>query len=112
MQLTKYFFALSAVLGMVNAFRGDATFFAPGLGACGQHNNDNDLIVALSAPKYGNGSNCGKRIKVNYKGKSVTVKVVDKCPGCASNDIDLSPAAFSRLANQDLGRIKVDWNFV
>jgi hypothetical protein len=38
--------------------------------------------------------------------------VVDKCPGCGSNDLDISPTAFSHLASQDLGRIKVDWEFL
>lgn len=41
--------------------------------------------------------------------KSVAVTVVDRCQGCAEGDVDLSPTAFSKLANQDLGRIKVTW---
>ncbi|KAF8880754.1 riboflavine-aldehyde-forming enzyme [Infundibulicybe gibba] len=101
-----------ALIGSVSAFRGEATFFAPGLGACGQRNTGNDLIVALNSAQYGNGGNCNKNIRVNYKGKSVTVKVVDKCPGCGINGIDLSPAAFDRLEKRSVGRIQVDWNFV
>ncbi|KAF8882848.1 riboflavine-aldehyde-forming enzyme [Infundibulicybe gibba] len=120
-----------ALIGSVSAFRGEATFFAPGLGACGQRNTGNDLIVALNSAQYGNGGNCNKNISqlcvlplfvvisrandvgVNPdKGKSVTVKVVDKCPGCGINGIDLSPAAFDRLEKRSVGRIQVDWNFV
>ncbi|KAF8966890.1 riboflavine-aldehyde-forming enzyme [Flammula alnicola] len=112
MHFTKPFFATVALFGMANAFSGDATFFAPGLGACGHTNTGNDLIVALNPTQYSQGKNCGKNIEVHYKGKSVRAKVVDLCPGCNSRSIDLSPAAFSRLANQDLGRIHVTWNFV
>ncbi|KAF8880749.1 RlpA-like double-psi beta-barrel-protein domain-containing protein-containing protein, partial [Infundibulicybe gibba] len=82
------------------------------LGACGHENTASDLIVALNAPQYGNGGNCGRNVRITYKGKSVVAKIVDKCPGCKSGDLDLSPAAFDRLANQSVGRIKVDWVFV
>ena len=43
------------------------------------------------------------------QGKTSQVTVVDRCPGCGVNDIDLSPAAFSDLANEGLGRISVSW---
>ncbi|KAF8182957.1 riboflavine-aldehyde-forming enzyme [Pholiota molesta] len=107
--------ALSAALiytGMAYATSGDATFFEPGLGACGVSNNANDFIVALSPAEYSSGANCGRDIEVQYQGKSVIVEVVDLCPGCASGSIDLSPAAFSQLADESLGRIQVTWSFV
>ncbi|KAF8154296.1 riboflavine-aldehyde-forming enzyme [Crassisporium funariophilum] len=105
-------FVIMTFVGFAHAFYGDATYFEPGLGACGKTNNANDLIVALSTAKYGNGSNCGRNIIVRYNGKSVQAKVVDKCPGCKPDDVDLSPTAFSRLANKSVGRMKVNWNFV
>ncbi|KAK4160843.1 hypothetical protein QBC43DRAFT_219053, partial [Cladorrhinum sp. PSN259] len=40
---------------------------------------------------------CGRSIKINHNGKSVTVKLVDRCPSCAANDLDLSPSAFQVL---------------
>ncbi|KAF9560367.1 hypothetical protein CPC08DRAFT_690172 [Agrocybe pediades] len=85
--------------------------FTSKLGACGHNNKETDLVVALSSIKYANGSHCGKNVKVHYKGKSVTVKIVDKCPGCSMNSIDLSPAAFKHLADESLGRIQVTWEF-
>lgn len=45
------------------------------------------------------------------KGKFVDATVVDKCVGCDNYDIDLSPSAFSVLADQNLGRIPVTWNY-
>lgn len=53
-----------------------------------------------------------KLLHLSDQVKSVTVKVVDKCRGCNTNDIDLSPAAFERLANESLGRIQVTWDYV
>ena len=38
---------------------------------------------------------------------------MDTCPGCQGEyDLDLSPAAFNKLANPDVGRIKISWEFV
>ena len=38
--------------------------------------------------------------------------VADKCEGCGSNDIDLSPSAFTVLAPKAKGRIPVTWNYL
>ncbi|KAI0343376.1 plant expansin, partial [Trametopsis cervina] len=99
------------------------TFYETGLGACGKTNHDSDLIAAVSHtlfdeyPGY-NGANpnhnpiCGKKIKATYKGKSVTVKVVDRCVGCATWDLDFSPSAFTKLASKSVGRLSgVKWEF-
>ncbi|RPD78200.1 hypothetical protein L226DRAFT_480878 [Lentinus tigrinus ALCF2SS1-7] len=94
-------------------FTGDATWYTPngGLGACGAPSQNSDLVVALSADQYAGGSNCWRHIGVHYQGKFVDATVVDLCPGCASGSIDLSPGAFKKLANQDVGRIQVTWNY-
>lgn len=102
-------------------FHGDGTYYNPYVGACGWTNTDDDLIVAISQQRYnkeivnGNSNNnplCGKKLRVSYEGKSVDVKIVDSCPGCSENSLDLSPAAFSKIADKDLGRIKIDWEFL
>ncbi|KAI0820937.1 RlpA-like double-psi beta-barrel-protein domain-containing protein-containing protein, partial [Irpex lacteus] len=94
------------------------TFYDVGLGACGHTNHDSELVAAVSHTigyKGGNPNNnpvCGKHIKINYQGKSVTVKVVDRCPGCATGSLDLSPTAFSKLASKSVGRLhNVKWTF-
>ncbi|KAK4192331.1 RlpA-like double-psi beta-barrel-protein domain-containing protein-containing protein [Podospora australis] len=106
---------------VARAFTGDMTYYNTGLGACGKTSNDNQLVVALNKikfdPKTPNGNPnkntlCGKKIKVNYQGKSVTVTIVDRCPGCKANDLDLSPAAFKKLAPLEKGRIKATWDYV
>lgn len=100
---------------------GEGTYYDPDMGSCGEKSSADDLIVALSHSLYdeytpnGNpnkNSLCGKKIRASYEGKSVDVKVVDRCVGCAKNDLDLSPAAFSKIADKDLGRIHLTWKWL
>ena len=45
-------------------------------------------------------------------GKSVTIAITDRCVGCAEWDLDFSPAAFSQLADESVGRIHgMTWTF-
>lgn len=50
---------------------------------------------------------CGTRLVIGYGGKQVTVYVLDHCPGCGWNHVDLSKAAFERLAPLGKGVITV-----
>lgn len=99
---------------------GQGTYYSTGLGACGITNVDTDYIVAISHQLYdenakdanpNNNPLCGKKITAYYQGKSVVVTVVDRCEGCQYNDLDFSPSAFSQIADQDLGRIDITWNW-
>lgn len=96
-------------------FSGQATYYDVGLGACGVTNTNSELIAAINVDQFGSQSNgnpiCGKQATLYYQGKSVTVTVQDKCPGCSYGDIDLSPAAFKALADESLGRIPITWHF-
>ncbi len=60
---------------------GQATFFTPGLGSCGQTNTAADLIAATAFGK----TVCGDTAVVTRGDKSVTVTLVDTCPTCVSN---------------------------
>lgn len=117
--------------------KGEATFYQPGLGSCGIESTAKDMIAALNAPQMGSSGNpnsnknCGQRIKVVGPKGSVTVKIVsfklsligilctysffllqtDTCPGCAKGDLDLSPAAFKKIADLDQGRVAITWSF-
>ncbi|KAG8716206.1 hypothetical protein FRC11_007380 [Ceratobasidium sp. 423] len=92
---------------------GKATWFNTGLGACGKVSNDKQLIVALGPGAYQNGKMCGKTITIkNTKNNmSTTAKVMDLCPTCGSNNLDLSPAAFAKLGSLSTGVLSVSWNF-
>lgn len=96
---------------------GDATYYNTGLGSCGWTSKDSDLIVALNHGQMANGANsnnnpnCGRSITATGPNGSVTVKVVDTCPGCANGDLDLSPAAFAKIADMSAGRVPVTWDW-
>ncbi|KAI8332044.1 RlpA-like double-psi beta-barrel-protein domain-containing protein-containing protein, partial [Chlamydoabsidia padenii] len=96
---------------------GEVTFFTPNQGACGEWNDDNDLIAALGEELYGDMDEesklCGKKILIQGpKGNDVTVTVRDACPPCDASHIDLSPAAFAKLGAFDTGVLKVKWKFL
>ena len=42
----------------------------------------------------------------------VTVRIVDRCPECKTGDLDLSLQAFTRIADQSAGRVKISWTAV
>ncbi|TFK91697.1 hypothetical protein K466DRAFT_659886 [Polyporus arcularius HHB13444] len=95
---------------------GQGTFYATGLGSCGITNSDSDFIAAVSHQLYDNypgynGANpnnndlCNRKINATYKGKTITVRAVDRCTGCAIWDLDFSPSAFLALSPFEVGRI-------
>jgi hypothetical protein len=100
---------------------GFATFFYQNgvAGACGTVHKDSDLVAAIDADRYGNtgerSSLCGKQVQItNTKnGKSVTVTIADACPTCEnSNSIDLSTAAFQKIATTEEGMVPIKWSFL
>ncbi|KAJ1969199.1 hypothetical protein H4R35_006207 [Dimargaris xerosporica] len=79
-------------------FSKKATYYNPsaGVGACGIHYSDNEMIAAISASEFDE-SKCGQEITVKGPTGTTTVKIGDSCPGCDSNHIDLSPAANAKI---------------
>ena len=56
---------------------------------------------------------CGRKMRVTYGDKSVTVTVADTCPGCSVGSVDLTPTAFEQLAPLSVGRIHgVKWSLL
>ncbi|KAI8888658.1 barwin-like endoglucanase, partial [Backusella circina FSU 941] len=98
-------------------FSGDGTFYNTGLGSCGITSEDTDLIAALNAPQMNNGANpnanplCGKKANVKGPKGTVTVTIVDTCPPCVKGDLDLSPAAFGKIADFADGRVDIEWSW-
>jgi len=114
-------FASAATL-VKGQYTADATFYTPGLGACGAYSSASDYIVAVAAPTFdtypGAGPDasqnpiCFKHINVNYQGRTVDVTIVDRCADCPGANLDLSPAAFDVLADPSVGRLYgVQWNY-
>jgi len=94
---------------------GDGTYYdADGTGNCSFDASPNDLLVAaMNAPDYDNAQWCGACLAVTGPmGNTITVRVVDQCPGCSHGDLDLSETAFSMLSPLSAGRIKISWHEV
>jgi len=70
------------------------------------------MVAALNAEQMGENTKCGSTAAITGPKGSVTVVFVDKCPGCNKGDVDLSPAAFNKIADPDQGRVPVTWEFV
>ncbi|KAI1763331.1 RlpA-like double-psi beta-barrel-protein domain-containing protein-containing protein [Hypoxylon sp. FL1150] len=106
---TKIAVAIGMLIAPTLAHKGDMTYYTPGLGSCGWTNSATDMVVAMSAAQKGH---CGKSINIKYMGKSATAKIVDYCPGCPGDSIDVSQVVFEKFANMDVGRIAVEWEYV
>ncbi|KAJ7292243.1 plant expansin [Mycena rebaudengoi] len=104
--------SVPAVRQTGETFSGTATFYTPGLGACGVTNTEQDLIVAVGPDFFAN-SICGQQLRATFEDKEVIVTVQDECNVCSGTDLDFSPAAFEQLADLSVGLLKgVQWSFI
>lgn len=55
---------------------------------------------------------CGLKLRLRRNGKSVDVRIVDRCVGCAATDLDVAEAVFEQLAKLDQGRVSVKWSWL
>jgi len=90
---------------------GDGTYYgATGAGACSYDASPGNLMVAaMNAPQWQNSQVCGTCVDVTGPKGTVTVRIVDLCPGCKSGDLDLSEQAFTMIADKAAGRVKISW---
>ncbi len=99
-----------------NAKKGKATFYdmGGGTGNCSFPSlPGNDLFVALGAAEYAAGAACGMYLDVTGPKGKVRVKVVDSCPPCTEpGHIDLSRAAFGKIADHVTGIIPITYKAV
>ncbi|KAL2481018.1 putative EG45-like domain containing protein 1 [Abeliophyllum distichum] len=115
----------TSLIYMATAIPGTATFYTTYVpSACYGFQDQGTMIAAANPSLYNNGEACGRRYRVKCTGATnqgvpqpctgneVTVKIVDLCPGCGNDQLDLSQEAFSVVANPDAGRIKTDYNQV
>ncbi|XP_022889430.1 EG45-like domain containing protein [Olea europaea var. sylvestris] len=107
---------------VVHAKQGTSVFYNPPYlpSACFSYRNQGIMIAGANPTLYDGGKVCGRRYKVRClggtnetpnpcKGGEVIVRIVDLCTGCGANEINLSRDAFSRIANVDAGRVRVDY---
>ncbi|HAS45524.1 MAG TPA: hypothetical protein DCS93_33880, partial [Microscillaceae bacterium] len=70
--------------------------------------------AAMNHTDYDNSQACGACAEVTSKatGRSVIVKIVDRCPECKPGDIDLTQQMFAKIDNPTKGRIAITWKYV
>ncbi|KAL7422300.1 hypothetical protein Q5752_002946 [Cryptotrichosporon argae] len=104
----------NALAARGTTYSGRATYYAVGLGACGDYNSASDYIVALNSDQYGSGSpgpQCFKSITISYNGKTAVAEIMDECPSCSYGDLDLSEGLFDHFADESLGEFEMTWWF-
>ncbi|WP_243704888.1 expansin EXLX1 family cellulose-binding protein [Micromonospora sp. KC723] len=97
-------------------YRGDATVYDAGNGdgACLYGASRDLMIAAMNHTDYESARACGAHVLVRAaNGASVTVLITNECPlPCAPGQLDLSAAAFAKLADPSRGRIPITWKLV
>lgn len=94
---------------------GEATYYneANGEGNCSFDASPQDLMIgALNHVDYADSALCGAFLEVTGPKATITIRVVDQCPGCPAGDIDLSPQAFAQIAEISAGRVPITWRIV
>jgi len=96
------------------AYTGRGTFYgATGAGNCSYPASSNLMVGAMNQLDYGNSQACGAYLEVTGpSGKTITIRVVDRCPECAAGAIDLSRQAFAELAAPSTGQITIHWRLL
>jgi expansin (peptidoglycan-binding protein) len=70
------------------------------------------MIGAMNHVDYASSRMCGACVRITGPQGTIVIRIVDSCPGCGSGNIDLSPLAFSLLADTSLGRIPIQWELI
>ncbi|KAL3446196.1 RlpA-like double-psi beta-barrel-protein domain-containing protein-containing protein [Aspergillus insuetus] len=102
-------------------YTGDLTYYDPGLGSCGITSTASEKICAVSHVLFdatmtsanpNTNPICGKKLRIRRGDRTVDVAVVDRCPGCNTNDLDVSSAVFEELGDLAEGRVLIDWSWL
>jgi expansin (peptidoglycan-binding protein) len=104
----------SGVACAATASSGRATFYElRRLGNCSFQNvRVSDLYVALGPAEYRKAAACGSFLDVSGPKGTVRVRVSDQCPECEPGSLDLSRAAFGRIADPAKGSVAVRYTTV
>jgi len=88
-------------------------------GACGAWNSDSTPICALNQDQFNSLSSngampsqwCGIQLNITNTdtGAWTLSTVVDMCPGCGTNGIDLSTGTFDQLGPESQGVLNIEW---
>ncbi|XP_038696883.1 EG45-like domain containing protein [Tripterygium wilfordii] len=111
------------LISVASAETGTATFYTVYVpSSCYGYEDQGVMIAAASPSIFNNRAACGRMYNFRCtgptnqgvpqpcRGNGVTVKIVDLCPGCQGNSLDLSQEAFSQIADPNAGRIQIEFN--
>lgn len=91
---------------------GQFTYYAVGMGACGQQNSAGDFVVALNTPSWDGGSHCFEPVTITINGVTAQAQVVDRCESCGPGDLDFSTGLFHFFGGTDAQGIMFgSWSF-
>ncbi|KAK3810027.1 MAG: RlpA-like double-psi beta-barrel-protein domain-containing protein-containing protein [Benniella sp.] len=114
-QVTEIVVKYPSLIVVSATFVGDATVFQSKTGTCGiPFDVTKDMVVAMNQLQMGKNAECGKTIRISYKGQNVTANIVDTCHSkyCPFGSLGLSPPLFAQLAPLDKGLISIEWQFM
>lgn len=90
-----------------------ATFYdADGTGHCGYDVAPDRMVVAVSSADWAGSAHCGRCLQVWGPEGMVIVRVVDSCPTCGADHIDLSAEAFDLVADPKQGIVPVAYRSI
>jgi expansin len=104
----------SPLSGLTTTHTGEGTYYAKTSngGHCSYGAVQSTLFGAMNYTDYANSEACGMCTEITGPNGTVKVQIVDECPECKPGDIDLSEAAFLKLAPLVKGRIPISWKYV
>jgi expansin (peptidoglycan-binding protein) len=73
---------------------------------------NNLMVGAMNPIDYFGSLICGSCVSLTGPNATIRIRIVDLCPGCAAGSIDLSPLAFSQIADTALGVVPITWHLV
>lgn len=93
---------------------GVATYYneADGTGNCSFDASPGDLMIgAMNETEYAASAACGACVRLTGPNAEITIRIVDRCPECQPGHIDLSPDAFSKIADLSAGKVPITWQY-
>lgn len=92
---------------------GIATYYdATGDGSCSFGASSDLDVAAFNFPEFAKSASCGSCINVSGPSGAVIIRIVDSCPGCEKNHLDLSQSAFAKIATLEAGRVPITYQSV
>lgn len=94
---------------------GIATFYDYSGGsevACSFEISKDTDVAAINTAEYAKSASCGSCVDVSGPKGKVRIRIVDLCPGCEKNHLDLSAEAFAKIADPKAGRVPITYQVV